>query len=105
MEPDETSIARQLLWKHVSPTTPNNGALLRDCVFCGFSPKLYNEDQSSAELELRQSLNTAVESDSEEMARKELGSDSETYKSVARIRLLKTNSTSVCVTVNSKVCR
>jgi hypothetical protein len=43
------------------------------------------------------------------MARKEVGgaiwNDSETYKSVARIRQVKTENRSACVTVDCKVCR
>jgi hypothetical protein len=60
-------------------------------------------------------LEMAVESDWEEMARKEsdcakksprvIWSASETYKSVARIRLLKTANPLACVTVKWKVCR
>jgi hypothetical protein len=39
----------------------------------GSIPKLYNEDPRLAEIELRESLESAVENDGEEMARKELG--------------------------------
>jgi hypothetical protein len=40
---EETSIARQLLSKHVSATTPNNGTIERRC-FLWVRPRLYNED-------------------------------------------------------------
>jgi hypothetical protein len=39
----------------------------------GSDPRLYNEESRPAEKELRESLEMAVEDDSEEMARKELG--------------------------------
>jgi hypothetical protein len=60
-------------------------------------------------------LEMAFEGNGEEMAWNELDctkktsyviwSESETYKSVARIRLVKTENLSVCATVNCKVCR
>jgi hypothetical protein len=36
-------------------------------------PRLYNEDPRAAELELRESLETAIGDNGEEMSRKELG--------------------------------
>jgi hypothetical protein len=39
----------------------------------GADPRLYNEDYRPAESELRESLETAVKNDGEEMASKELG--------------------------------
>jgi hypothetical protein len=52
----------------------------------------------------------AVEGDLEEMARNELYYENKTLrvicsKSVARIRLMKTENCSECATVNYKVCR
>jgi hypothetical protein len=43
-ESEETSIARQLLGKHVSVPrqNPTTELLLADSVFCGFGPRLYN---------------------------------------------------------------
>jgi hypothetical protein len=33
-EPEEASVARQRLGKHVSTTTPNNVNIVESCVFC-----------------------------------------------------------------------
>jgi hypothetical protein len=42
-------------------------------VFRGPASRLYNEDTTQLELELKESLEIVVEDDCEEMARKELG--------------------------------
>jgi hypothetical protein len=44
----------------------------------GSAPRLYNEDLIQLELELGRVLEVAVEGDSEEMARKELGYEKKT---------------------------
>jgi hypothetical protein len=77
------------------------------------APRLYNKNLTQLELELGRILETAVECIWEEMARKELECDQEDFmceltwewdcdKSVARIRLVKTENTSAWVTVNWK---
>jgi hypothetical protein len=44
MEPEETSIAKQLLGKHASATRRKIELLLKDFVFCESVPRLHNED-------------------------------------------------------------
>jgi hypothetical protein len=44
----------------------------------GSVPSLYNEDLRQLRIELRESLETTAEDDSEEMARKELGCEKNT---------------------------
>jgi hypothetical protein len=44
----------------------------------GSVPRLHNEYPSSAEIQVRESLEVAVEDDREEMARKELSRDKKT---------------------------
>jgi hypothetical protein len=39
VEPEENSIARQRLGKHVSSTTPNNGNIVGNGVFCWVLPE------------------------------------------------------------------
>jgi hypothetical protein len=62
-----TVVSMQRRGKHTSTTIEE---LLGNGVFC--SIRLYNEGPRPAELELSKSLETAVEDDWEEMARKEL---------------------------------
>jgi hypothetical protein len=45
----------------------------------GAAPRFYNEDLRQLRGELMESLETAVEEDREEMARKELGCEKKTY--------------------------
>jgi hypothetical protein len=70
---EEMSIARQLLGKHI-PTATNTQATvegyLGNSVFCGSTPRLYNEDLMQLEVELSRVLELAV---GRIMARKELG--------------------------------
>jgi hypothetical protein len=83
----------------------------------GADQRLYNEDPRLAEIELREILETAVEDDKNRIRLEKerlhvCCSYSETgilvipmFKSVARIRLMKIENLSMCVTVNCKVCR
>jgi hypothetical protein len=118
-EPTHATIGRLLLGNG-SVNTPNR----RRCFLWG-PPRDYITRSSKEAVsccccccccqELGRVLEMAVEGDWEETARKELSSvkrtscviwsDSETYKSTARIRLVNTKNPSVCVTVNCKVCR
>jgi hypothetical protein len=51
VDPEETSIARQRLGKHVSATTPNHGSIVGNGVCCGVYPEcIYNEDPRPTEL-------------------------------------------------------
>jgi hypothetical protein len=116
VEPEETSIARQLFGKHVPTATSNNGTIVERWCFLWVRPDaVFRGCQASWEMqvEFRESLEMAVENDIKKGIRLweedlcVLQWQWDYYKSVARIRLVKTENTSacVCVTVNCKVCR
>jgi hypothetical protein len=61
MEPEETSIARQLLGKRVSVTTPNNGTIVeRLCFLWGPSLGYITRITGQLELKLRETLELEV---------------------------------------------
>jgi hypothetical protein len=59
VEPEERSIARQMLGKYVFPTTTNNGAIVERRCFLWVHP----EDVRHLKEKLSKSLRTAVEGD------------------------------------------
>jgi hypothetical protein len=70
MEPEETSITRQLLGKHVS-AKPNNGTIVETVFSVGAVRRLYNKDYRPARITTERV--SADGSQMTEMAGKELG--------------------------------
>jgi hypothetical protein len=65
VEPEEPYIARQVLGKHVSATTYNNGTVVeRRCFLCGPPRSYITRITGQLELELRESLELAVAGES-----------------------------------------
>jgi hypothetical protein len=56
VEPEETSITRQSLGKHVSVTKPNNETIVGKVFSAGSARRIYNEDPRPAELIIEREL-------------------------------------------------